>query len=297
MQFSTVGREFHRGFEVKISCLRNADRLDDECLSERYRIVLMKEGSGIFTNENKSQIVTSPAILCINERDHVRLHNTSGLSLDIMYFDPTCFERYVTFENIETWKYSLNDDTWFFRPFFERSDCYIGAFAVSRYMAERIGKLIALTDSELTEQTSDYWPCRSRSYFIELLILANSIYDESGTHEEIRYGKLTDEIVDVVDWLHLNYLEKLTMETVSRQFHTNKTTLNQKFKAVMGTTVTDYVNSIRVQIACSFLRKTYLPVKEIMERAGYRDDAHFLRSFKKYVGCPPTEYRNRFERI
>jgi AraC-like DNA-binding protein len=70
--------------------------------------------------------------------------------------------------------------------------------------------------------------------------------------------------------------------------------LNQNFKAVMGITVMEYISSIRVQVACSFLRKTYLPIKEIMERAGYRDDAHFLRSFKKHVGCPPSEYRERF---
>ncbi len=295
-RFITVGRDIYPGFEVKICCERNADYLNDGCLNERYRIVLIKAGSGIFTNANTSQFVTSPAVLCLNERDRVELHNTTGLKLDIMYFEPTCFERYVTFENLEVWKGTLNDDAWFFRPFFERSNAFIGACSVNRYMAERVGQLIAMTDTELTGQKDDYWPCRSRSYFIELLLLTNSIYDEDSAHEKVCYGKMTDEIIAVVDWLHLNFLEKITMDAVTRQFHTNKTTLNQKFKAVMGITVTEYINNIRVQIACSFLRKTYLPVKEIMERAGYRDDAHFLRSFKKYVGCPPSEYRNRFEK-
>jgi AraC-type DNA-binding domain-containing proteins len=295
MRFSTVGKEIFPGFELKISCARDVDCLDNECLNERYRIVSIKAGSAVFTNGNSSQIVTSPTVLCLNECDNVELHATSGLRLDIMYFEPTCFERYVTFQSLGAWKDSLDDDSWFFRPFFIRTGVFIGACPVNRYMGNRVSRLIELTDSELTGQKDEFWPCRSRSFFIELLLLVSSIYDENGAQEKISFGKITDEIKEVVDWLHIHYLEKITMEAVTRQFHTNKTTLNQNFKAVMGITVTEYISSIRVQVACSFLRKTYLPVKEIMERAGYRDDAHFLRSFKKYVGCPPSEYRNRFE--
>ena len=106
---------------------------------------------------------------------------------------------------------------------------------------------------------------------------------------------MSDEIMDVLDWVHIHYLDKVVLEDITKQFHTNKTTLNQKFKAVMGITVMEYIISLRMQIACSLLRKTFLTVGEIMERSGYRDDAHFLRSFKKYAGCTPTEYRNQFE--
>lgn len=295
MQFTTIGREIHPDFEVKICCASGVDRLDEGCLSSRYRIVSVKAGSGVFTNGSGSQIVTSPAVLFLNERDNTEFHAASDLIMDIMYFEPTCFERYVTFENIEAWKDSLNEDTWFFRPFFTRSDSYIGACPVNRYVGNRVSQLIERTDSELTEQRDVYWPCRSRAFFLELLMLANSIYDEEGIHDRVYFGKMTDEVKNVIDWLHVHYPEKITIEAITRQFHTNKTTLNQRFRNVLGTTVMDYVNSMRVQVACSFLRKTYLPIKEIMERAGYRDDAHFLRSFKKYVGCPPSEYRGRFE--
>lgn len=297
MQYSTIGRETYTGMEVKICCARDVDHLNNDCLNERYRIVLISAGSGVFTSNNKSQIIISPAVLCLNERDNVELHATSNLNMDIMYFEPTCFERYVTFENIEAWKHTLNDDCWFFRPFFTRTDSFIGVCPVNRFMGKRISRLIELTDLELTGQKDGYWPCRSRSFFIELLLVANSVYDEGNAHENIYSGILTDEVKEVINWLHIHCLEKITIDTIAKQFYTNKTTLNQKFNAVLGTTVMEFVNSMRVQVACSFLRKTYLPIKEIMERSGYRDDAHFLRSFKKHVGCPPSEYRNRFENI
>ncbi len=268
--------------------------MDNNCLGERFRIVHIGEGCGVFRNGDSSQIVTSPTVLCLNERDEVEIQNTSGLRLDIMYFEPTCFERYVTFENLEVWKNQLNDDAWFFRPFFTRTGSFLGACATNQYLGNRVSKLIELTDAELREQRDESWPCRSRSYFIELLLLVNTIYNEDEAHEKIYFGKMSDEIREVINWLNSHYTEKTTMEAVTRQFHTNKTTLNQKFKAAMGITVMEYVGSLRIQTACSFLRKTYLSVNEIMERAGYRDDAHFLRSFRKHAGCTPSEYRNRF---
>lgn len=293
--FKTVGREHHPGFEVNLYCSQDENSLEYTCLKDRYRVVYIKEGHGVLRNGGNSQIVTSPMVLCLNEKDNVELQDTVNLKLDIMYFDPICFELYKSYENLQAWKDSLQIDDYFFRPFFDRTNTYIGALATNHYIGNRISKLIALTNLVLTEQKDCFWPCRSRSYFIELLILVNSLYEEDIVREPVFSGVMTKEISQVVTWLHAHYMDKIVMEDVTRAFNTNKTTLNKKFKEVMGITVMEYVQNFKLQIACSLLRKTYLSVNEIMMRAGYRDDAHFLRSFKKYAGCTPTEYRNSFE--
>ena len=240
------------------------------------------------------QIVTGPSVLCINESDNIEINSATNIQMDIMYFEPTCFERYIEYESIEAWKSSLRDDAYFFRPFFERDESYIGACETNHFLGNRVSQLIALADSELKEQRDHFWPCRSRSYFIELLLLTNSIYSDDGANKKTYLGQISDEIKNVISWININYMEKITLETVTKQFHTNKTTLNRKFKSVMGITVTEYLSRLRMQIACSLLRKTYLTINDIMERAGFKDDAHFLRSFKKYAGCTPSEYRSRF---
>lgn len=291
--FSTIGRVFYPGYELKISCDRDAAYLDKLELMDRFRIVYIKEGYGIFRNGDQSQLVTSPAVLCLNEKDDVELNHGLDLSMDIMIFEPSCFEPYVPFADLKAWKDSLQNDNWYFRPFFKRSETYIGVCSTNLYLGKRISQLIEKTEKELKTQRDDSWPCRSRSYLIELLILMNSIYDEDTDYENIYYGRMTDEIRELINWLHIHYLDKLTIEVITKQFQTNKTTLNQKFKAIMGMTVLEYVGNLRMQIACSLLRKTYLPINEVMERAGYKDDAHFLRTFKKNVGCTPSEYRSK----
>lgn len=296
-RFSTVGREIFPGYELKISCSRNADCLDNTCLHERFRIVSITSGSAVFTNGNSSQIVTSPAVLFLNEQDDVALHDPTGFKMDVMYFEPTCFGPNITFDNLSTRREEFSTESWFFRPFFTRNGTYIGACPVNQYIGTRVSQLIELADAELKAQRDDSWPCRSRSYFIELLLLANSIYDEDAKREKIYLAKMDGEIRDVVEWLNIHYHDKITLETVTREFHTNKTTLNQKFKAVMSITVTEYLGNLRMQVACSLLRKTELPVKEITQRAGFRDDAHFLRSFKRYARCAPSEYRSQFAKL
>lgn len=291
---TTIGREIYPGLEVKISCVMGVDHLDYKCLNDRYRIIYVKEGHGVFRNGENMQFVTSPSILCINESDIIEINSAINLQMDIMYFEPSCFERYIEYDSIEDLKSSLKDDTYFFRAFFERNESYIGACQTNHYLGNRVSRLIELTDMGLKEQKDSLWPCRSRSYFIELLLLANSIYNEDEANEKIYLGQINDEIKNVISWLNINYMDKIRLETVTKQFHTNKTTLNRKFKSVMGITIMEYISSLRMQIACSLLRKTYLTINDIMERAGYKDDAHFLRSFKKYAGCTPSEYRSRF---
>ncbi|MDO5573663.1 MAG: AraC family transcriptional regulator [bacterium] len=295
ISYSTVGREIYPGQIVNIGCMKDIDFLEERCNCQRFRIVYLKEGHGILHNGDKSQIITSPSVLCLNLEDRVSLENAADIKMDALYFDPFCYGRYVEYQDYDDWKEKLHDDAYFFRAFFERNEHYIGACSINYSLGKRLSQLITQTETELQQQRDEFWPCRSRSYFIELLLNANSIYNEDKSEEQIFDGKTSTDVAAVVDWIHIHYLDKVVLEDITREFHTNKTTLNQKFKAEMGITVMEYIISLRMQMACSLLRKTFLSVGEIMDRSGYRDDAHFLRSFKKFAGCTPTEYRTQYE--
>jgi AraC-like DNA-binding protein len=59
----------------------------------------------------------------------------------------------------------------------------------------------------------------------------------------------------------------------------------------MGRTLTDHVNQLRVETACSLLTATSFPVTEIAARSGYRNLSNFNRRFRELKGLRPTEYR------
>lgn len=292
--FSTIGRENFPGMEVKIVCERDTSEPLIECMPDRFRIVYLKSGFCTYQNGDRSQPVTAPTVLCINHTDHVKLLEPENLSMDIMTFDPACFERYIPYESIEAWRANLGDDAHFFRAFFDRTVKYIGACPTTQAIGTRVRQLVIQAEKELAYQ-SEFWPCRSRSFFIELLLLVNFLYDEDVVNDSFYEEKVTDDILEVVNWLNVHFVDKIVLEDLTKQFNTNKTTLNKRFKESMGVTVTEYIINLRMEVACSCLRKTHLTVKEIISRTGYRDDAHFLRAFKKYSGCTPSEYRLKYE--
>jgi AraC family L-rhamnose operon regulatory protein RhaS len=54
-----------------------------------------------------------------------------------------------------------------------------------------------------------------------------------------------------------------------------------------------YLGHVRLQVASLMLRDTELPIGEIALRTGFGDATHFGRSFRRSIGCLPSEYRQR----
>jgi AraC-like DNA-binding protein len=68
----------------------------------------------------------------------------------------------------------------------------------------------------------------------------------------------------------------------------------EKFRSSTGTSIIEYLVKLRIKIASTMLRDTMLPVSEILDRVGFNDSVHFIRMFKKHIGCTPSEYREKF---
>lgn len=293
-QFSTYGDKIYPGCEMKIKCTFGLSDLGISQIKDRFRIILIKKGHATFTNGTKSQLVTAPAVLALNTDDIAGLSKSDGLEMDVVYFSPFCYDRYNNETDLEDWKKNLGHDFYYFRPFFERDENFIGAVSIPQNMAPHVQKLIDSTDSILVNQPDDYWPCRSRSFLLELLITVNTVYSELENFSNPVMTKATEKVQKIVEWINDNYRNKISLEDITREFSTNKTTLNQCFKAEMGSTVTAYIISLRMQMASVLLKNTYLSVSEIMERTGYGDEAHFIRAFKKYSGSTPGDFRKQF---
>ncbi len=64
------------------------------------------------------------------------------------------------------------------------------------------------------------------------------------------------------------------------------------FKAATGMTLTEFIGRLRIEWAKQLLLHRSLSVSEIALEVGFNSLSQFNRLFSRYVGRPPTRFRN-----
>lgn len=90
------------------------------------------------------------------------------------------------------------------------------------------------------------------------------------------------------------YADKIVLDDLAERFFINKYYLTRIFKETYGTTITSYVQSVRITHAKQMLRFTDMSVDEIGRAVGMDGANYFSRIFQKVEGIRPSEYRKRW---
>lgn len=102
----------------------------------------------------------------------------------------------------------------------------------------------------------------------------------------------TDVCKQVKDYVRLNYMQELTVESISAQFGLNRRYLSRIFKEKYGVAIKEYIVTVRCHMAAEFLKKGY-NVSEAAMMAGYPDQFAFSKMFRKVVGISPSKYKGK----
>lgn len=81
-----------------------------------------------------------------------------------------------------------------------------------------------------------------------------------------------------------------TTEEFCREMNMCRSKLHMKLKALTGESAIDFIRRIRFAYACKLLKDGRYSGAEISLMVGFNSPSHFSATFKKYVGCLPTEY-------
>ncbi len=82
-----------------------------------------------------------------------------------------------------------------------------------------------------------------------------------------------------------------TVESLCQMLFVSHSALCKAFKEKTGMTPVKYLIKIRMEHAATLLRESTVSVHDIVSLVGYRNERHFLKTFKAYYGLTPTEYR------
>lgn len=84
----------------------------------------------------------------------------------------------------------------------------------------------------------------------------------------------------------------LSLSALSELLNVSSCYLSSLFKKELGITLTEYVTTKRMEHAIFLLNTTSLQIQSIALHCGIPDVNYFSKTFKKYIGKTPKEYRN-----
>lgn len=133
-------------------------------------------------------------------------------------------------------------------------------------------------------------PTRSSDILKKINDIADEEFGAEQIEPEVREGK-NYSIELAKDYIEDHYFEPLTLNMVADKVGITPAYLSSLFSQHMGVTLIDYLNEVRIDHACVYLKQNYFKTYEIAYKVGYRDEKYFSKVFHKVKGMTPSEYK------
>ena len=87
--------------------------------------------------------------------------------------------------------------------------------------------------------------------------------------------------------------QHLSLGEVADHVYVSQWHLSKLLNRETGQSFFDLLGSMRIGRAKELLADASMRIQDVAEATGFSDVAHFSRSFKRFAGCTPGEYRNQ----
>jgi AraC family transcriptional regulator len=94
------------------------------------------------------------------------------------------------------------------------------------------------------------------------------------------------------DKLEVEFASQLSLSDLARDAGVHPTYMARAFARRYGVSLSVFVRGRRIEWAKAQLRQSSQPVAQIALAAGFFDQSHFTRCFKRMVGTTPARFRN-----
>ncbi len=153
--------------------------------------------------------------------------------------------------------------------------------------------VFSLIIEEFTAKTFGYeLSIKSLLYRLILLMLRmDQIKDNYSQAYSVEESANLLRIKRVLEYVEQNYAGAITVHEISALINVSDYYLCHLFKQMVGVTLIEYVNIVRVSKAEQILMHSDKKILEIALDNGFNSLSYFIKTFKKYRNYTPTEFR------
>lgn len=270
---------------------------DDYNSGERYKLIILEKGIIEIKADSREYEVKAPALILLSQKDRITYKIIKSVKTDIIFFNPEVIREEFVFGRIDSGEFARCLGQIIYQDYLLISG-FEGAFNERRIIPlpvsglKHIKGLFNSMDNELRGQKDGFWPCRSRSYLMEILhfVFYSFLLDIPVNGEEEMSSEQA-EFTKIAEYLEQHLSEDITLGKLTSEFAINRNKLNALFMEQTSMTCLSYLLNLRMDLAKIMLSKTELPIGEISVRVGYPDPNYFTKVFREKTGKTPSQFR------
>lgn len=257
-----------------------------------FSLCLLTKGTAVLDIDGERCYVSAPTILCLNPDRNAVILKSNKLQIKSIFFAPEFINRNLSVERITADDYEVACKLFDFPSFdlFYKTDDFY--HCIIPFEATELSKVEFLFDSiieQISVQPDNMWSCRARMAIIRIFDYAVKLHKGTfGVNQE------SDTLVDcILTFIEFNIEKQFTIEWLSREYSTNRTTLMAEFKRVTGKTINEFVLDKRMDLSKQILAFTNISIEELAAKCGFSSQSYFTRAFKKKTGLSPMQFRKK----
>lgn len=158
---------------------------------------------------------------------------------------------------------------------FEKLEKYVSSLGLDREIMENYYNTIPFYNADRIVSISNV-----ASMLVKYLLLENMLRPN-----------IDKNIQRAINYIEENLEKKLSIKSISRQVNVSKTVLYNKFHTYFACTISEFINTKRIEKSIDYLTKTDLSMEEISSKVGFSSASYYSKIFKKIKGMSPLKYK------
>lgn len=245
----------------------------------------VKAGSGKYYVDDEIYEVEAGDVFVFNNIEHhdIDISGDAELVNMVIHFEP----RFIWNEGGNMFDYR------YLAIFFNRSSCFKNRLQKDNEATKEIFNMLLQIEQEFNNKQAGYeLMVKVRLLEILVRIIRDFHYVAESDIKTVNIDPQLSTINKLLKYIDEHIEDEIRLQDLSEIAHMNASYLSTLFKKYNGIGPIEYISRKRIHKAVQYLKGSDKSITEIAGLCGFNNATNFNKTFKKFTGSTPSEYRN-----